>query len=157
MKAHHYNITVEWTGNTGNGTRDYKSYTRDYSIQCEGKPEIKGSSDPAFLGDRTRYNPEDMLVASLSSCHMLWYRHLCAEAGVIVTDYKDYAEGVMEETANGSGRFTAVTLKPVVTVKDNSMIEKANALHKRANEMCFIANSCNFPVDHEPTSKTHDI
>jgi organic hydroperoxide reductase OsmC/OhrA len=156
MKAHHYKITVEWTGNTGSGTRDYKSYTRDYSIQCEGKPEIKGSSDPAFLGDRTRYNPEDMLVASLSSCHMLWYLHLCSEAGVIVIDYKDYAEGVMEETANGSGRFTKVTLKPVVVVKDNTMIEKANALHKRANEMCFIANSCNFPVYHNPTATAQD-
>lgn len=77
MKAHHYNITVEWTGNTGNGTQNYKSYTRDYNVLCDGKPEIKGSSDPAFLGDRTRYNPEDMLVTSLSSCHMLWYPHLC--------------------------------------------------------------------------------
>ena len=152
MKAHHYNITVEWTGNTGNGTQNYKSYTRDYNVLCDGKPEIKGSSDPAFLGDRTRYNPEDMLVTSLSSCHMLWYLHLCAEAGVIVTDYKDYAEGIMEETANGSGRFTEVTLKPVVTVKDSAMVEKANDLHKKANEMCFIANSCNFPVHHKPTA-----
>lgn len=150
MKTHHYKTTVNWTGNTGKGTENYKAYTRDYIILANGKPDIKGSSDPAFLGDRTRYNPEELLLASLSSCHMLWYLHLCSEAGVIVTAYSDSAEGTMAETPNGSGQFTGVTLKPTITVAKASMIDKANALHHKANEMCFIANSCNFPVYHEP-------
>lgn len=151
MKTHHYNTTVNWTGNTGKGTENYKAYTRDYTIEASGKPEIKGSSDPAFLGDRTRYNPEEMLLASLSSCHMLWYLHLCAEAGVIVTAYSDSAEGTMAETPDGSGHFTQVVLKPAVVVANASMVDKANELHHKANKMCFIANSCNFPVTHEPT------
>ena len=154
MKTHHYKITTNWTGNSGKGTQGYTSYSRDYNIIAKGKPSIKGSSDPAFRGDSSRYNPEDMLVASLSSCHMLWYLHLCSEAGVIVVDYKDEAEGIMEETANGSGRFTKVTLNPIVTVQSRTMIEKANELHHKANELCFIANSCNFPVHHKPTAKT---
>lgn len=153
MKTHHYSTQLRWTGNKGLGTKSYTSYTRDYAIQTEGKPVISGSSDPAFRGDRSRYNPEEMLLASLSSCHMLWYLHLCSEAGVIVTDYYDTASGEMEETPNGSGRFTKVILSPVVTVQETSMLDKANELHQKANEMCFIANSCNFPVLHEPESR----
>lgn len=147
-RAHTYQLTVTWTGNKGQDTHSYKSYERSHVITAAGKPEIPGSSDPAFLGDRSRYNPEELLVASLSSCHMLWYLHLCAEAGVVVTAYADAATGVMEETANGGGRFTEVILHPVVTVAEAAMIEKADQLHARANELCFIANSCNFPVRH---------
>jgi organic hydroperoxide reductase OsmC/OhrA len=150
MKTHHYSTSLNWTGNNGKGTENYRAYERSYTIAAEGKPEIAGSSDPAFLGDKTRYNPEDLLVASISSCHMLWYLHLCAEAGVIVIAYSDNAKGIMTETADGGGRFTGVTLYPAVTVKDASMIDKATELHKKANELCFIANSCNFPVYHEP-------
>ena len=91
------------------------------------------------------------MVASLSACHMLWYLHLCAEAGVIVTDYYDNATGTMLETAKGGGHFTEVTLFPAVTVANQSMIDKANELHKQANELCFIANSCKFPIYHKPT------
>ncbi|MHA3789593.1 OsmC family protein [Flavobacterium hauense] len=149
MKTHHYNTTVNWTGNSGKGTENYKAYTRDYTIAANGKPEINGSSDPAFLGDHTRYNPEELLLASLSSCHMLWYLHLCSEAGIIVTSYIDRAQGTMAETPDGSGHFTGVTLKPDVIVANASMISKANELHHKANTMCFIANSCNFPVLHE--------
>ena len=145
---HHYKSTTKWTGNTGSGTSNYRNYERSYSILTEGKMEILGSSDPAFRGDATKHNPEDLLLASLSSCHMLWYLHLCAEAGVVVTAYEDEATGVMLETANGSGHFTEVTLNPQVTVSESTMIEKANSLHKKANELCFIANSVNFPVYH---------
>lgn len=153
MKTHHYSTQLQWTGNKGTGTKSYTSYTRDYNIQTEGKPVVLGSSDPAFRGDSSRYNPEEMLLASLSSCHMLWYLHLCSEAGVIVTAYKDNAVGEMEETPNGLGRFGKVILRPVVTVQEESMLHKANELHQKANEMCFIANSCNFPVLHEPECK----
>ncbi|MUV04271.1 OsmC family peroxiredoxin [Flavobacterium rakeshii] len=153
MKTHHYSTQLQWTGNRGSGTKSYTSYTRDYDIQTEGKPVVLGSSDPAFRGDSSRYNPEEMLLASLSSCHMLWYLHLCSEAGIIITAYKDNAVGEMEETPNGSGRFVKVILRPVVTVQEEGMLHKANELHQKANEMCFIANSCNFPVLHEPESK----
>jgi len=142
---------VYWTGNDGEGTKTYSSYRRDHSIAATGKPEIDGSSDPKFRGDASRYNPEELLVASLSSCHMLWYLHLCADAGVVVVDYTDNATGAMQETENGSGYFTEITLFPKVVVKDASMIKMANSLHSKANEYCFIANSVKFPIHHQPT------
>ena len=150
-RQHNYHISVTWTGNNGTGTSDYNAYDRSHIISAGNKIDIPGSSDPLFRGDKNKYNPEELLVASLSSCHMLWYLHMCAEAGVIVVDYIDNASGIMIEIANGGGRFKEVTLNPVVTVTENSMIEKANELHKRANERCFIANSVNFPVLHNPT------
>lgn len=150
MHNHYYETTLNWTGNRGEGTTGYRSYDRNYSITVEGKPEIPGSSDPSFRGDKTRYNPEEMLVASLSSCHMLWYLHLCSVAGIVVTAYEDHAKGTMIEEENGSGRFTEVTLYPIITVREESMIEKAMEIHHEANKMCFVANSCNFPVRHQP-------
>jgi organic hydroperoxide reductase OsmC/OhrA len=153
---HHYNLTIRWTGNKGTGTNDYRSYERSHSILVENKVEISGSSDPAFRGDKTKYNPEELLVASISGCHMLSYLHLCAVGGVVVTEYVDHATGSMVETANGSGHFTEVTLNPIVTVKESSMVAKANELHKKANELCFIANSVNFPVNHRPSAVIND-
>jgi organic hydroperoxide reductase OsmC/OhrA len=150
MKEHNYKATITWTGNKGAGTNDYRSYERSHVINAYGKPEIPASSDPTFRGDRTRYNPEELLVASISSCHMLWYLHLCSVAGVLVIDYVDEATGIMTETASGSGHFKEVMLHPKVIVSDESMIEKANALHHEANKMCFIANSVNFPILHSP-------
>jgi organic hydroperoxide reductase OsmC/OhrA len=151
-KEHQYRISLEWTGNSGAGTSGYKSYERSHRISVQNKPDILGSSDPSFRGDSSKYNPEELLVASLSSCHMLWYLHVCAEAGVVVVNYSDQAMGTMVETSNGGGKFSQVTLNPVVTVRDALMIEKANALHARANELCFIANSVNFRVSHRPTT-----
>ncbi len=148
MKHHHYKTTIEWTGNKGSGTSNYRDYERSHTIAVENKPVIEGSSDPAFRGDKTKYNPEEMLLSSLSSCHMLWYLHFCSEAGIIVTEYIDKAIGTMEETTNGSGRFTEVILNPAVTITDETQMEKAEELHKKANEFCFIANSVNFPVKH---------
>ena len=148
---HYYKLTIQWTGNKGTGTSNYRAYERSHEIIADNKATILASSDPAFRGDKTRYNPEELLVASLSSCHMLWYLHLCSEAGVVVTDYKDNATGTMMETANGGGYFKEVMLKPVVTVTERSMIEKATALHAKANELCFIASSVNFKVSHNPT------
>jgi organic hydroperoxide reductase OsmC/OhrA len=150
-RKHHYSLTVKWTGNKGTGTSHYKAFERSHSVLIENKTEILGSSDPAFLGDKTKHNPEDLLVASLSSCHMLWYLHLCAEANIIVVDYVDNATGTMTEAPNGSGRFTEVILNPTVTITDVLMVEKAEELHAKANEFCFIANSVNFPVKHHAT------
>ena len=149
-KLHSYNLTIKWTGNKGSGTSGYRDYDRSHTIIGQNKEEIAASSDPSFRGDKSRYNPEELLVASLSSCHMLWYLHLCSEAGVTVTDYTDNATGQMIETSNGGGHFKEVMLNPVVTVADSSMVAKANELHKKANELCFVANSVNFPVHHNP-------
>lgn len=153
MKAHHYKVNITWTGNRGKGTASYTSYERAHIITAGNKPVIPGSSDPAFRGDTSRYNPEELLVASLSSCHMLWFLHLCSVAGVQVVEYVDDATGVMEETADGGGRFTEVTLFPIITVANEGMVAVADALHEKANALCFIANSCNFPVHHKPIYK----
>jgi len=153
MKAHHYKVNITWTGNRGNGTASYTAYDRNHTIAAGNKPVIPGSSDPSFRGDVTRYNPEELLVASISSCHMLWFLHLCSAAGVIVVEYVDDAAGTMEETADGGGRFTEVTLFPVITVASEEMVDRADALHAKANELCFIANSCNFPIHHKPIYK----
>ncbi len=150
---HHYQLTVKWTGNKGTGTSDARAYDRDHTLSVTGKQDVLCSSDPAFRGDRTKHNPEDMLVYALSSCHMLWYLHLCADAGVVVTDYEDHAEGEMVEISatGGGGHFTEVTLRPVITITDASKQALADTLHEKAHEKCFIANSCNFPIHHKAT------
>lgn len=148
---HHYTLTIKWTGNNGTGTSHAAAYERSHILSVKGKQDILCSSDPAFRGDDTKYNPEEWLVASISSCHMLWYLHLCADAGIIVTNYLDNPEGTMvEASAEGRGRFTDVTLRPTITITDAAKEEKALALHEKAHEMCFIANSCNFPIHHVP-------
>ncbi|MGM0458346.1 MAG: OsmC family protein [Bacteroidota bacterium] len=153
MRSHHYNTKLSWTGNHGEGTSDYRSYDRSYTISINGKPELQGSADPSFRGDPGKYNPEELFLASLSACHMLWYLHLCSDEGIRVLSYEDHAEGVMEEMKNGSGKFAEITLHPKVTISDSDNLEKAGQLHKKANEMCFIANSCNIAVGHKPTVK----
>ena len=155
-KDHAYTVTVTWTGNTGTGTSSYRSYERSHDIEIRGKPAIPGSSDPAFRGDRTRYNPEEMLVGSLSSCHMLWYLHLCSEAGIAIQSYQDVAEGVMTEDTEGGGRFKEVVLQPEITVPAGTDLAQAEALHAGAHAKCFIANSVNFPVRCEPVFLTAD-
>jgi organic hydroperoxide reductase OsmC/OhrA len=149
MKQHRYEINLVWTGNLGQGTSRYNSYLRNHEISAAGKPILPGSSDPAFRGDPTRYNPEDLLVASLSACHMLSYLHLSAINNVVVVDYIDDAFGLMQETAGEGGVFTEVTLRPVVTIAAGSDAVKALSLHDDAHHLCFIANSVNFPVRHE--------
>ncbi|MET0399931.1 MAG: OsmC family protein [Longimicrobiaceae bacterium] len=149
---HSYEVRVTWTGDLGEGTSGYRSYARAHEIEAAGKPPIPGSSDPAFRGDPARYNPEELLVASLSTCHMLWFLHLAAEAGVVVTGYRDDARGRMLETPDGGGRFTEVVLRPAVTVRAGTDPAAADALHGRAHELCFIASSVNFPVRCEPTT-----
>jgi organic hydroperoxide reductase OsmC/OhrA len=149
-RRHRYEVTVTWTGNTGTGTIGYRNYERSHEISASGKSIIAGSSDPAFRGDRTRWSPEDLLVASLSACHKLWYLHLCAEAGVVVDAYVDEAIGVMEEAADGSGQFVEVTLRPRVSLAPASDKAKARSLHHQAHSKCFIARSVNFPVLCEP-------
>lgn len=150
--THRYEMTVRWTGDTGSGTSDHRGYRRDHELHGDGKPTIPGSSDPAFRGDAIRWNPEELLVAALAQCHMLWYLHLCAAGGVVVTDYTDTPAGTMAmDATGGGGQFIEVVLRPAITVADSSMADKARALHDEIGALCFIARSVNFPVRHEPT------
>ena len=145
-KNHQYTITTKWTGNLGVGTKDYKNYSRNHEIMAIGKPTIPGSSDPSFRGDASRYNPEDLFVSTLASCHMLWYLHLCSVNQITVISYEDKTEGTMIEKENGSGQFESVTLYPTLTIVEKDKIELATSLHHEAHKFCFIANSVNFPV-----------
>jgi len=148
---HSYATDLVWTGNRGEGTSGYRAYDRAHEISVAGKPVIPGSSDPHFRGDATRYNPEELLVASLSACHMLWFLHLCADAGIRVERYTDSATGAMQETADGGGHFTEVVLRPAVRIAGDVEHARIDALHERAHELCFIAQSVNFPVRCEAT------
>jgi len=154
--AHTYRVSVRWTGNRGVGTAGYRAYGRDHDVAAPGKPTIPGTADPAFRGDPERWSPEDLLVAALAQCHQLWFLHLAAEAGVIVTAYTDDPLGTMAINPDGSGQFTQILLRPRVTVADEAMIETAQSLHGRAGALCFIARSVNFPVLHEPAATAGD-
>lgn len=146
---HHYALEIEWTGNRGSGTSDYKAYGRDHLVTAEGKSPITGSSDRSFRGDPERWNPEELLLAALSQCHMLSYLHVAATNGIVVESYKDAATGTMEQTHDGGGHFTSATLRPRVTISAGDLA-LALELHHEASEKCFIAASVNFPVMHEP-------
>ena len=152
---HHYKTSIVWTGNTGTGTSSYREYGRSYDLTSPGNDLlIAGSADATFRGEAAKWNPEEMLQSALSSCHLLAYLHLCADAGISVVSYSDDATGTMELAPDGSGRFTNVTLRPQVTIAAGHDIAKADALHHRAHELCFIANSVNFPVVCDATT-TH--
>jgi organic hydroperoxide reductase OsmC/OhrA len=144
--SHTYSAYLTWTGNRGSGTSHYRAYERAHEIRFANKPAISCSSDPAFRGDPTRHNPEELLVASVSSCHMLWFLHLASDAGVVVVEYTDDARGTMEETTDGGGHFTEVVLRPTVTTTTEVEQSRMNALHERAHALCYIARSVNFPV-----------
>ena len=146
---HRYAVQSVWTGNRGTGTSGYRDYDRSVTIAVDGKPQLEASADRPFRGDREKWNPEDLLMAALSECHLLSYLHACVEAGVVVTSYRDEATGTMILDDRGGGAFREVVLRPRVTVADPSMIDAAVAAHAQANAWCFIANSVNFPVRHD--------
>jgi len=148
MRTHDYSVSLTWTGNLGAGTSGYKAYSRDHVLQASGKPEIMGSSDKIFHGDASRWNPEEMLIGALSQCHMLSFLHVASEAGIVVVDYHDQASGTLELTADGGGKMTSVVLRPRVVVTSGGQ-DQLDQAHHRASQLCFIANSVNFPVSHE--------
>lgn len=151
MKKHEYTTSLRWTGDRGTGTSGYRAYGRDHEITGPLKGSVvQGSSDPHFRGDGSRYNPEDLLIASLSACHMLSYLHVCAVNDIVVTAYEDDAVGIMAQNSDGSGQFTEVTLHPRVTITAGSDAARALELHEEAGRLCFIARSVNFPVRHAP-------
>ncbi len=145
-QTHTYATHLTWTGNRGTGTSNYRAYDRAHEIRLADKPALFCSADPAFRGDPTRHNPEELLVASLSSCHMLWLLHLAADAGLVVVEYVDDAHGTMEETTDGGGHFTEVILRPTVTTASEVEPARMDELHERAHSLCYIARSVNFPV-----------
>lgn len=152
--THRYHLTTSWTGNLGTGTSGYRAYSRNYEVFVAGKSEpLQGSSDAVFRGDPARYSPEELLLASLSACHMLWFLHLCADAGIIVVNYADAALGEMAENSDGSGQFVEVVLQPSVTIQDEGRLPELATLHDKAHEMCFIARSVNFPVRVQPAAR----
>jgi organic hydroperoxide reductase OsmC/OhrA len=147
MRTHTYDIRTTWVGNRGSGTSSYTAYSRDHEIAGPGKSgPIRASSDAAFRGDGSRYNPEELLVSAVSSCHMLWFLHLCADNGICVLSYEDSAHGVMRENADGSGEFVEIVLHPSVAISDPSRVPDAERLHHKAHELCYIARSVNFPI-----------
>ena len=156
MTTHTYAIALTWTGNTGAGTSSLRAYSRDHEVAAHEVPSIAGSSDPAFRGDPRRWNPEQLYLASIAQCHMLWYLGLAAGAGVVVTAYEDAPTGVMIEEANGAGQFESVTLRPTVTITTGSDPTKAEQLHDRVGEYCFIARSINTPIHHDVTVRVED-
>jgi organic hydroperoxide reductase OsmC/OhrA len=151
LDEHRYALTVKWTGNLGEGTASYRGYSRDHDVEIPGLPVLRGSADPTFHGDRTRCNPEQLLLAALAQCHMLSFLHVAVKHGVVVSAYEDHAEGLMRTNRDGSGQFESVTLKPRVTVAAPAAAELGE-LHAEANRLCFIARSVNFPVLHEPST-----
>ena len=150
MKNHQYSAIVEWTGNIGTGTSSYKAYERSWNLKSRGKPVLACSNDPVLGGDESKYNPEDLLLAALSSCHMLWYLHLCSDAGIIVLTYLDEPEAIGEMEPGGKGKFLSATLKPSITIATGGNLEKAYSLHDEIHKYCFIARSVNFPVTYQP-------
>jgi organic hydroperoxide reductase OsmC/OhrA len=151
MRTHRYQITNRWTGNLGTGTSNYRAYSRAHELSTTAKSApIAGTADPLFRGDPARYNPEELLLGALSACHMLWALHWCADAGIVVTDYVDDAQGEMVERGDGAGEFTRVVLKPRMTIADPARAQDALAIHARVHEVCAIARSVNFPVECNP-------
>jgi organic hydroperoxide reductase OsmC/OhrA len=151
--AHDYKARLVWDGNLGDGTSTYTGYGRKYRVQFAGKPDLPGSADPIFRGDANVYNPEDLFVASLSSCHLLSYLALCARSKINVVAYEDDASGTMVMRPDGGGKFESVTLRPSVTIAAGSDEKRAMELHETAHDMCFIAASVSIPVQHEPVIK----
>lgn len=154
MAQHDYSARIVWTGNRGDGNRSYRGYDRNWEVQTPGKPVIRCSNDPQLGGDPTLHNPEDMLIAALSACHMLWYLHLASDAKVLVTDYADDPIAIGEIHPDGAGRFLSATLRPTITVAAGTDLTLAEALHGRIHKTCFIARSVNFPVTYESQYKT---
>jgi organic hydroperoxide reductase OsmC/OhrA len=149
MKQHQFRITTQWTGNLGTGTSSYTAYSRNHELSAPGKATRIAGSSAVARGDHSRYNPEELLIGALSACHMMWVLHLCADAGIAVTEYSDEATGEMAEHPDGSGEFTRVVLHPRMIITDPARIAEAEALHDRAHQVCCMARSMNFPVDHQ--------
>jgi organic hydroperoxide reductase OsmC/OhrA len=154
MRTHTYSIRNEWTGNNGKGTAAYTAYSRNHKLGAPNKAaSIECSSDPLFRGDPARYNPEELLLGAISGCHMLWFLHMCADAGIVVNRYIDNATATMDEEGSGAAQFREAILSPVATITDSSRLREADRLHENVHKMCAIARSVNFPVIVRPRTE----
>lgn len=149
MSLHHYALDLTWQGDRGTGTSGYRDYGRDVLVRAAGKPDLAGSADPTFRGDASRWNPEELLLAALSQCHLLSYLHSAVNHGIVVVGYDDSPVGTMEQVGQG-GRFTEVVLRPRVVITEDAQVDLAREIHAEAGRNCFIAASVAFPVRHEP-------
>ena len=156
-KQHNYKLTAVWTGNQGDGTKNIRTYDRSHTVRIQGKPELLLTTDDPHVGDKSKLNPEDLLVTAIASCHLLSYLYSCSLEGIVVTSYADNATGIMIDNESGGGSFKEVTLNPICTVADESMVEKAIELHHKAHAICYIANSVNFEVKCNPTCNVREI
>jgi organic hydroperoxide reductase OsmC/OhrA len=147
---HSYTSRICWTGNRGEGTAGYRAYDRTWDIAVPGKAVVQCSNDPLLGGDASKMNPEDLLLSALSACHMLWYLHYAADAGIVVTGYEDQPLGLGEVSKGGAGRFTSAVLRPQISLRRGADLAEAEAIHYRIHEVCFIARSVNFPVSYAP-------
>ncbi|HEX4044742.1 MAG TPA: OsmC family protein [Gammaproteobacteria bacterium] len=150
QKSHPYQVVVSWSGARHGTTTSYTAYSREFTISNKGKQDILGSADKMFRGDPNLYNPEDLFISTIASCHLLWYLHLCAEKSIHIMSYIDEASGHLKINADGSGQFNEITLHPQVIIANKQHIELATQLHEQAHKKCFIANSVNFPVACKP-------
>lgn len=147
---HTFKAKVNWTINEGDSTQNPRTFSRNHSVIIANKTSrLEVSAAKLFRGDDTLYNPEDLLLSALASCHMMSYLYVCAQNNIEVLSYTDTAEGDLEVEATGNGSFKKVRLKPIVTIKDAAQKALAHSLHEKANSLCFIANSCNFPISHD--------
>jgi organic hydroperoxide reductase OsmC/OhrA len=146
---HRFQALITWTGAAKGPAESYRTYSREYKVEIEGKPDLTASAAAPFYGDATLHNPEDLLLAAISGCHLLSYLAIAARQGVVVTSYTDEATATMA-IKDGKMRFVEATLRPRVTITPESDREKTMSMHHQANHECFIANSLNFPVHHEP-------
>jgi organic hydroperoxide reductase OsmC/OhrA len=148
-KTHDFTAQIVWTGDRGEGTKHYRGYDRTWRIATPGKAPIECSNDPMLGGDPSKPNPEDLLIASLSACHMLWYLHLASNAGIVVKGYEDTPLGVGETGSRGEGRFVRAVLRPRIRVVRGADLVRADSIHHDVHNFCFIARSVNFPVSYE--------
>ncbi|MDM7885366.1 OsmC family protein [Curtobacterium sp. RHCKG23] len=153
MTDHSYEVAVRWTGDRGTGTSGYRDYGRDHTISAAGKQDVAGSADPAFRGDRDRWNPEELVLAALAQCHMMSYLYVAVQRGFTVVDYQDSASTSLDVHRDGTGELTGATLRPVVTILEADRVEDAEAAHAEAGRLCFVARSVAFPVHHTPVTK----
>lgn len=149
-KIHSYDLQLTWTGNRGAGTYEYTAYDRKFTLSAINKPDILGSADPAFRGNKDRYNPEELMISSIASCHMLWYLHLAAANNLVIMDYKDNPSGTIEVKEFGLGRFIEVTLRPTVIIHNEDQSDLAVKLHDESHNKCIIADSFKFDIHIEP-------
>ncbi|PXY45043.1 OsmC family protein [Flavobacterium hydrophilum] len=150
---HIFKAAINWNSKQNQEQSERKFYSKSHKILIEGKPVLNVSAAKAFKGDPELYNPEDLLLSSLVSCHMMSYLYVCSQNGIEVLEYSDHAEAILEVASDGSGRFTEVRLHPNVVIANADKVQEALDLHTKANQLCFIANSCNFPVLHQANCK----